>query len=244
MASVWTDQKWFEENNSDMLRTMAGYFGFEESDWKIAYNVKIKGKSQTIHTFDVALESTRDHTIIPVLYLKELEDSKSEKIMLHRVKSTDISAATGYVVTDYEIDTKEKALCEICNLKIIRMGTRPTAAAEYMSSPGISNYSLSISRDDTFSNIRSRKAPVKKRNRDRTKITQEILENVLYLEGASITQLIYKCNLNYKSAKTILQELMNKELVKAVDYKESGKRYELTERGKKALERLRIYEAV
>ena len=228
-----------------MVRGMAELFGFDPTEWKVVYDVRIKGKSQTIHTFDIALESIQDHSIVPVLYLKELDDGKSEKIMLHRVKSTDISAATGYVITDFDIDTKEKALCDICNLKVIRVGTGPRTKPEIHGmtttfQPSQSGYSRGFS-NDTF---RERRLPMKKHNRDRTKITQEILENILYLEGASITQLIYKCNLNYKSAKTILNDLITKELIKLIDYQPTGKRYELTDRGRKALERLRIYEAV
>lgn len=223
---------------------MAEMFGFNPNDWTVVYEVKIKGKSQAIHTFDIALESNKDHSIIPILYLKELDEGKSEKIMLHRVKSTDISAATGYVVTDYDLETKEKALCEICNLRIVRMGNHHRDEENRSVSTTINHVNSVYNRDLSQTEYRTRKTVVKRRNRDRTKITQEILENVLYLEGASITQLIYKCNLNYKSAKTILNDLMTKELIKTVSYNDSGKRYELTERGRRALERLRIYESV
>lgn len=245
MPGKWTDQKWLANSNSNLIQNLTQAFGFNGNDWSVVENIKIKGKSQAIHTFELALESNRDHSVIPVLYLHELEEGKSEKIMLHRVKSTDISASTGYVLADYDMDAKEKALCEICNLRILRIdGNLAKKNEEYSTSSPIgynNKFTVDFSQSHSF---RDRKPQIKRRNRDRTKITQEILENVLYLEGASITQLIYKCNLNYKSAKTILDEMMSKELIKTVDYKNAGKRYELTERGRRALERLRIYESV
>lgn len=245
MSGKWTDQKWIDGPNPTLLDNMAQAFGFNASEWSVVENVRIKGKSQAIHTFELALESKRDHSVIPVLYLRELEEGKSEKIMLHKVKSSDISATNGYVVADYDIDTKEKALCEICNLRIVKVNNGGSGRAETTTESSLvsvsTKYSGDLSPPHTF---REKKPQIKRRNRDRTKITQEILENVLYLEGASITQLIYKCNLNYKSAKTILDEMMRKELIKTVEYNNTGKRYELTDRGRRALERLRIYESV
>lgn len=245
MAEKWTDQKWLENSGVNLRENLAQAFGFNSGDWSIVENVKIKGKSQAIHTFELALESNRDHSVIPVLYLHELEEGKSEKIMLHRVKSSDISASNGYVIADYDMDAKERALCEICNLRIVRLSGTPVVSNGEITTNSPIKYETRFTADYSQPHsFRDRRPQIKRRNRDRTKITQEILENVLYLEGASITQLIYKCNLNYKSAKTILDEMISKELIKTVDYKNTGKRYELTERGRRALERLRIYESV
>lgn len=245
MSARWTDQKWLDGPSANLVENLAQVFGFNRDDWSVVENVKIKGKSQAIHTFELGLESKKDHSLIPVLYLRELDEGKSEKIMLHRVKSTDISASNGYVITDYDMDAKEKALCEICNLRVVRAnGNSLSIEGKNISSHVVranARYTGDFAQPHSF---RERKPQIKRRNRDRTKITQEILENVLYLEGASITQLIYKCNLNYKSAKTILDEMMSKELIKMVDYTNTGKRYELTERGRRALERLRVYESV
>lgn len=239
-----SDQRWYDEREPENGRFLPDMFGFNQNDWKLVYDMRVKGKSQTLHTFGLALESLRDHSIIPVLFLNQADVGKSEKIMLHRVKSADVSANLGYVAVDFDLDAKERALCDICNLSVVRVPPSNNRHQEIqeISSDTKEKEHYSI---QSFNQEMNQKRPaIKRRNRDRTKITQEILENVLYLRNASITQLIYKCNLNYKSAKTILNDLIKRDLVKIVNYESNGRRYELTDRGKRALEKLRVYEAV
>lgn len=240
-----TDQKWYENNNPDREERMLEAIGFSNVEWKVVHNIKIEGKSQTTHAFDIALESLKDHSIIPVLYLQRMDEGKAEKIMLHRVKSADVMAAVSYVAADFDLETKEKALCDICNLKIIRIQNSDNNINDVNTGPMASDWRkapVSVSHDQE--EFRERRQTAKRRNRDRTRIIEEILENVLYLKNASITQLIYKCNLNYKSAKSILNDLIKRGLVRLVELEESNRKYELTDRGRRALERLRVYEAV
>ncbi len=236
--------EWLELENGDLLGEISEVLGFNHEEWKLVNDVEIKGHSQVTHLFETALQSIKDGRLIPILYLSRLDEDKSKKIMLHRVKSTDTMIPGGLVVTDYDLEAKEQALCEICNMRIYRINSHviPSAVAR------TKNVTLNLSDDTTdmaHENLNARKkSRVQRRNRDRTKIVMDILSNVQFLRGASITQLIYKCNLNYKSAKTILSDLISRELLRVVMYDEQIRKYELTERGRTALERLRITEAL
>lgn len=244
MVENMESPEWLKLYSDTLLEEITEMFGFDHEEWKLVYDVKIKGSSQVIHYFDTALQSLKENRLIPILFLSRFDEDKSNKILLHRVKTTDTMIPGGIVVTDYEMDPKEQDLCEICNLKVYRLKTTTIPSALVVSE----DVNL-ISRNGADERSRElldnrKKTRVQRRNRDRTKIVMDILSNVQFLRGASITQLIYKCNLNYKSAKSILNDLLTRELLKIAVYDNQIKKYELTDRGRTALERLRITESL
>lgn len=236
--------EWLRPYSETLLEEVTDIFGFNPKEWKLVYDVKIKGSSQVIHFFDTALQSVNDSRFIPILFLSRVDEDKSNKILLHRVKTTDTMVPGGIVVTDYEMDPRDQDLCEICNLKVHKLKSRSVPDAVLITED-VRSLSRSKADDRNRELLDNRKRTrVQRRNRDRTKIVMDILSIVQFLRGASITQLIYKCNLNYKSAKTILHEMLSRELLKIVTYENTIRKYELTDRGRTALERLRITEAL
>ena len=79
MTSVMTDKKWYENNNPDREEKMLEAIGFSNVEWKVVNNIKIEGKAQTTHAFDIALESLKDHSIIPVMYLQRRCEGKGDR---------------------------------------------------------------------------------------------------------------------------------------------------------------------
>lgn len=215
--------------------------GFDLIEWKFFRNYSIKGKSETMHSFDYVMQSIKTNKIVPVLNLRDCSGNKYEKILMHRVKSADVEAATGLILVSDDLDQKDRNLCDMCNFSVITAPQGNIANASFNIGKSLTNRILSIERDPKSPQANNHS---KRHNRDRTRITQEILETVYSLEGASITQLIYKCNLNYKSAKEIMGDLIKRELVKAAKNGENNVKYEITERGSRILERLRVYESV
>ncbi len=240
MASTWLERAEQSSNDGELLRTIANTMGIELIEWKFLRNFNIKGKSDTIHSFDYALQSIKSSNIVPILNLRDFSGNKYEKILMHRVKSADIESSSGIILTSEDLEPKEKNLCEICNFNVIKIPHVNSSIASYNIGKSLASRLIAMDREPR--NLASSHS--KRHNRDRTRITQEILETVYTLEGASITQLIYKCNLNYKSAKEIMGDLIKREMVKTARYGESNLKYEITEKGKRILERLRVYESV
>ena len=239
LTSTWLERAEQSSSDGELLRTISSTMRLDLIEWKLTRNFSMKGKSNTTHSFDYALQSIKTGKILPVLDLKEYADNKYEKILIHRVKAADIDATSGIILVSSDLEPKERNLSDICNFTVIKAFNGNTSNASYNIGKSLTNNILIMERDPTY--VQSSKHS-KRHNRDRTKITQEILETVYSLEAASITQLIYKCNLNYKSAKEIMEELIKRELVKSAKIGESSIRYEITDRGRRVLERMRIYE--
>lgn len=233
------------DSESVMARRLASILGVDSEGWDIKFGAVIKGRSGVLHTFDAILESNRDHKVATVMFLKETDDEKSQKLMLHNVKSNDIPAYASYLVVDHDLNSRENTIREMCHLKDFKVNPSDLDAYRYTSVVRVSENGdyTNPGRMEGQTPVSGHKMPLR-RNRDRTKIVHEILGSVIYLKSASITQLIYRCNLNYKYAKTLLGNMTGKGLIDIVDYDGVGKRYEITAKGLKTFERLEFHEYV
>lgn len=242
MTAILAFKSELGDDDPETAAKISEIIGIDPREWRIVFNGTIRGKSQILHYFDIVMESELNRTLAPVLFLRATDDNKASKIMLHKVKSDDVSANLSYVFSDFALDPKDRILCEMSHLKIIRVDEKHN---ETMISSRLHNafYDVgeSVKKDTNNEMYAERPKIFRRRNRDRTKIIQDVLESVLYMKSASITQLIYKCNLNYKSAKELLNEMISKDLLKIVEYSSIGKRYEMTDKGRKMLERLQFF---
>ena len=73
--------------------------------------------------------------------------------------------------------------------------------------------------------------------REKIFIVKEILELLKINDNINITKIIYKCNLNYRYAVTLLESLIKKGIVENIEYK-NGVKYRMTGEGLKYLEQL------
>ncbi len=245
MAPVVVSGRNISDDESLMEKRLASIIGVDTNTWDIRFGVVMKGRSGVLHTFDAVIESRNSDRIGTVLFLKETDENKSEKLMMHRVKSNDIAAYANYVVVDHDFNVNDGRLKEMCHLRDFKVNSEDLDAYRYTSMvrinlqngedvPEINMNSSSVQKSRTPS----------RRNRDRTKIVHEILGSVIYLKNASITQLIYRCNLNYKYAKNLLGHMVGKGLLDIIEYEGVGKRYEITGKGLKTFERLEFHEYV
>ena len=241
LTSSWLERAEQSSSDSELLRTISKIMGLDLPEWKLMRDLSLKGKSGSSHSFDYVLQSIKTGTIIPVLNLREHLGDRYEKILMHRVMAADIEASSGVILISTDLEPKEKNLCDICNFTVFKTPVGNASHVSYNIGRSFATKILNIERDPTYTQSRNHS---KRHNRDRTRITEEILDTVYSLEGASITQLIYKCNLNYKSAKEIMGELIKRELVKTERNGENNLKYEITDRGRRVLERLRVYEMV
>lgn len=242
MTAILSYKTEIGEEDPETAARIAEAIGIKSSEWKIVFNGTIRGKSQILHYFDIVLESESNGNLAPVLFLRSTDENKASKIMLHKVKSDDVSANNSYVFADFTPDPKEKILCEMSHIKVLHIDApdKGTLISDRFHQAFYDSVE-SGKRESGSNSYMERPKVFRRRNRDRTKIIQDVLESVLYMKSASITQLIYKCNLNYKSAKELLSEMISRDLVKIVEYSSIGKRYEMTDKGRKMLERLQFF---
>ncbi len=212
--------------------------GVDASEWRIVLNSTIRGNSQILHYFDIVMESNVDKSVIPIVFIKSDEENISSKIMLHKVKCDDVSSRSSFILSDYPMKARDKLMCEMCHIKAVDIGQlvreRDSNPALYDAFYGKKEPESKPEPAEIYS---GRPKLFTRKNRDRTKIVQDVLENVLYMKSASVTQLIYKCNLNYKTARSLLNDMISKNLLKVVEYSSIGKRYELTDKGRKTIEK-------
>lgn len=245
MTPLIIDGKNLHNDESLLSDRLASILGIDINTWNIRFGVVMKGRSGVLHTFDAVLESQADDKIATVLFLKETDDNKSETLMMHRVKSNDISAYANYVVVDHDFNSSDNTVREMCHLRDFKVNSEDLDAYRYTSMVRINGQNGNGTGQPTSVPRSSQKSKLPaRRNRDRTKIVHEILGSVIYLKNASITQLIYRCNLNYKYAKNLLSHMVGKGLLEMIDYEGIGKRYEITGKGLKTFERLEFHEYI
>lgn len=234
-----------QKDESSLSERLAYIFGIDPSSWNISFGVVMKGRSGVLHTFDAVLESLDGDSLATVMFLKETDENKSEALMMHRIKSNDTQAKVNYVVADHEFNSRENTVKEMCHFRDFRVDTEELEAYRYRSAMRIEAQTVIEKFTENPQNISSEgNRHTRRKNRDRTKIVHEILGSVIYLKNASITQLIYRCNLNYRYAKNLLNQMVVKKLLEVVDYEGIGKRYLITNKGLKTFERLEFHEYV
>lgn len=227
----------FDEEN-DPERRIARILGISIENWRVGFGDAMKGRSEVIHTFDAILESRTEGKVITILFLRENDENKSQMLMLHRVKSNDVSASASYVLVDYALTKSEETMKDVCHIRDVRVSPpdlemlKLAGNGDIPSEIGISE----IPKEKLVVRIKSR-TPMRK-NRDRTKIVHDILGTIINLKKASVTQIIYRCNLNYRYAVDILKQMANKGLVDIAHYDGVGKRYRITERGSEVFGRM------
>lgn len=230
-------------DESALASRLAPILGIDHEKWRIQFGAVIRGKSGVMHTFDAVLESRTDDRIATVLFLKETDENKSEKLMYHRVKSDDVSAYANYVILDHDLDARTDTIKEMCQLKEFKVNPSDLDAYRYTSMVRVQENEMKENRQPVSVTVPHNRQPAR-RNRDRTKIVHEILGSVIYLKSASITQLIYRCNLNYKYAKSLLSSMVGKDLLQMAELDGIGKRFEITSKGLKTFERLEFHEYI
>lgn len=207
-------------------------------------NARIEGRSGLRHRFDFLIRSSdgTGEATVGMIIGKDIKD-RMAKISSFYASSTDVSASRAILILDYDPSMEEKMLITALGLEISVIGESPgLIIPEIESSQGASKLKSHGSRELP---VQSKKpSRTRKKYRDRTQIIHEILTSTSNFGGATITRIIFKCNLNYKTAKEILSDMIRKELLVVNNDDENKKVYRTTKVGRSLLEKLYYYESV
>lgn len=220
--------------------------GLSGNQWIDEKEGSVRGKSGLYHSFDIVLTSRRnpDSRIVCII-LDGNSSSRSTKMSTFYVHSVDISAQRMIVLSTEPSTLEERMLSSSLGIEMYRVdlgGQRESRGR------GSAKQNLDLpepapqdhrSNDEDENGRKSRK-----KYRDRTQIIHEILDSTSTEEGATITRIIFRCNLNYNSARKIIQDMLRKELLSMRRDRDNKKVYRITSIGSDLLDKLHFYDAV
>lgn len=208
-------------NNSEII--------LDGNEWEDRYYEALEDKNNE-YKFDIFICSRISNKVIPVILLKGNTEAKLKKLkeFINKVPlkefNTRIAIYTGILspeikdtVLKNKIDLYKRIILNHNNIyKIIEV-------------PGTKFF------EKTNNGIENAMEKVKRR--EKIFIIKEILEMLKNSENVNITRIIYKCNLNYRYAVALLENLIKKGMVENTEYK-NGIKYNITPSGLKYLEDL------
>lgn len=219
-----------DENKSRELEISNSCLYVSSNYWSLEIGLVLEDKDGGINSFDYVIRDRYSERFFVVMQLKTMDKERLEEISLLSIQSKNVGASKCYVLSKKEFSKKEKSLTDI--LLIDRIKTLMYDGKEMIILEDTSIKSA-------YENLKSKKKEnTKNRRRDKGKILIDILSLTRHEEGAGITKIIYRCNLNYKAALSFIEEMKTKNLIEIFENEFKQKRYKITREGLKTLEEL------
>lgn len=219
-----------DENKSRELEISNSCLYVSSNYWSLEIGVVLEDRDGGINSFDYVIRDRYSERFFVVMQLKTMDKERLEEISLLSIQSKNVGASKCYVLSKKEFSKKEKSLTDI--LLIDRIKTLMYDGKEMIILEDTSIKSA-------YENLKSKKKEnTKNRRRDKGKILIDILSLTRHEEGAGITKIIYRCNLNYKAALSFIEEMKTKNLIEIFENEFKQKRYKITREGLKTLEEL------
>jgi predicted transcriptional regulator len=219
-----------DNNKSGELEILNSCLYVNSTYWSLEIGAVLEDKDGGINSFDYVIRDRYSDRFFVVMQLKTQDKERLEEISLLSIQSKNVGASKCYALSKKEFTKKEKSLTDL--LLIDRIKTIMYDGKEM------------IVLEDTniksaYENLKSKKKDnTKNRRRDKGKILIDILSLTRQEEGAGITRIIYRCNLNYKAALSFIEEMKTKNLIEIFENEFKQKRYKITREGLKTLEEL------
>lgn len=202
---------------------------FDSNEWEDSYNEPLDGVSQE-YKFDLIIHSRKTDERIPVILLKGNSENKMRKVkeFIDMVPKNEFKRKIAIYSGVIGPEIKETVLKYGMKLykKIIMNQGNMEKIIEVPGAQFFDDYGKEMERG--YEKIQ---------RREKIFIVKEILELLKINDNINITKIIYKCNLNYRYAVTLLESLIKKGIVENIEYK-NGVKYRMTGEGLKYLEQL------
>jgi predicted transcriptional regulator len=217
------------ETDMDGIYIEKGELILDSGLWKITTNRELQGKSGIKHLVSHYGECSTGASLIM------LESECSYQSLLRaigtlHVMKMDLGSSHAFVLcSEFGELWKMKLDLSKTEVKIVR-------AVRLKGAPPVEDRRVFRVRSERLLGSPS------KSKRDRTAIMAEIMQ-LLSRDSQGITSIIYRCNLNYKSATRVLDELIARKYVEMKKEDEMKTSYEITSEGMDALKMIkRFYE--
>ena len=219
-----------DKNKKQELEISDSCLCVNSSFWTLEIGAVLEDKEGGINSFDYVIRDRYSERFYVVMQLKTHEADRLEEISLLSIQAKNVGATKCYCLSKKEFTKREKSLADILlidRLKTIMYDGKEMIVLE------------DANIKHAYDNLKSRKREnTKNHRRDKSQIMIDILSLTRQEEGAGITKIIYRCNLNYKAALSFLDDMKNKNLIGLFENEFKQKRYKITREGLKTLDDL------
>ncbi|MFG1449900.1 MAG: winged helix-turn-helix domain-containing protein [Thermoplasmataceae archaeon] len=217
------------ETETEGIRVDRGELILDSGLWKVRQNVEIEGLSGIKHLISYYGESLAGTKLI-MLESDCTYQSLLRAIGTLHVMRMDLGSSHAFVLCN-EFSELWKM-----NLDLSRTDVKIIKSIRLNGSGHLDGKRILRANAENFPGFSS------KFKRDRTAIMADIMQ-LLSRDNQGITSIIYRCNLNYKSATKVLDELIARKYVEMKKDQEMKTSYEITSEGMDALKMIkRFYE--
>lgn len=210
--------------------------------WTFLMKPKLNGKSGKVHEFDYGfyLNGNEDFLVLGKQYGKDIRNGLS-LLTYFNAQSDDVGADRKVIFCEREMPEEVELLASA--LKIVILNNVGDVAA-FLSRSMMDNDPIGAVKFDISSILSLKNSKkndkVTKKYRDRTMLIQEVLRSASSENGTTLNNLVFRCNLNYNSARKIVDELLRRELLGITKNGDDKAIYKTTGIGSQMIERLRV----
>lgn len=227
---------------------------FNLKDWNLKQDYSVRSDDKHVHRFDFALVSTsNEKDVIPVNILNGNKTERMDQIVILYLRTKNLSLQKRYAVSAINVTPYENFLSGIFSVPIVKSIVLKDNKGFFRITPeGINEIetsnsgSLRIDKNEN-SDQEVMAAPEEKkdnsnrRRRDHTRIIHDILALAKNNGEIGITKIIYKCNLNYRSALRAVNELLEGKLLAIGESPGAKQKYQITTEGLLLLDDLKKF---
>lgn len=227
---------------------------FNLKDWNLKQDYTIRSEDKLVHRFDFALISNaNEKDVIPINVLNGNKTDRMDQIVILYLRTKNLSLQKRYALSTINVTPYENFLSGIFSVPIVKSIVLKDSKGFLRITPdGInevektSSTTLRMNRHETFEQEvvaapEEKKDNTNRRRRDHTKIIHDILALAKTNGEIGITKIIYKCNLNYRSALRAVNELLEGKLLAIGESPGAKQKYQITTEGMLLLDDLKKF---
>lgn len=228
---------------------------FNLEDWNLKQDYVAREDGRNILKFDYALVSVNNEKdIIPINVLNGNKTERMDQIVLLYLRAKSIFLQKRYAITSINVTPYENFLSGIFSVPVVRSVILKSQDGYLkITSDGITEIEQNnISSDKQTKNQSAaensilpadddKKDTANRRRRDHTRIIHDILSLAKNNGEIGITKIIYKCNLNYRSALRAVNELLEGKLLEIGNSSGAKQKYQITTEGLTLLDDLKKF---
>lgn len=227
---------------------------FNLKDWNLKQDYSVRGEGKQIHKFDfVLISASNDKDIIPINILNGNKTDRMDQIVLLYLRAKNLLLQKRYAISAINVTPYENFLSGIFSVPIVKsivlrngngfLRVSPEGISE-VESNGLSSGKTVRNEDfeqEILTSVEEKKDTSNRRRRDHTRIIHDILTLAKNNGEIGITKIIYKCNLNYRSALRAVTELLDGKLLEIGESTGAKQKYQITSEGLTLLDDLKKF---
>lgn len=229
---------------------------FNLKDWSLKQDYIIRGDERQVFKFNFALVSENSSEIIPINLLSGNKTERMDQIVILYLRAKELQLQKRFAITPINVTPYENFLSGIFSVPVLKSIVlknrdgymRITSDGLTEIEPSSPSEEKPVKAEDVVHEsviaIDEKKEAGNRRRRDHTRIIHDILTLAKGSGEIGITKIIYKCNLNYRSALRAVNELLEGRLLEIGDSSGAKQKYQITSEGLNLLDELKKFKFI